>query len=421
MSRRKMHARRMRITRCGLLLAAAALVACGGGNPTPEQATAPENVSAGSGPEISTDTAKGPPVETEPTAAVDSAAVEFPHRPDACGLVTQADLEALFPGRAVQKTDQHMSPLNPGPQYVQGCTHTVRLPDPRSSGDITSYVQVVVIDADADAGDFDAQLQLRSGMTHIGNATIERVDGIGDQAFRELSDREVSAHVRKGRVLYLVKLDRYSEQSLPNLTALARQAASRWSDGGGMQAGDGVLAANAEVEVPPDTRQSRQAPAGEWPDACKLLVRADVEEVYPGAKIKGPDAMRASLTHTSRAETTTPLPHPIACTFNVFESADAGGKRESDTTIVSLTIVDMASTPEFAQRMFKSSGGDATVAGLADEARLDTPARTLVMRKGRLVVRLRAGSAGGGRDQTAHERDLERLRILAPEVAARLP
>ena len=53
--------------------------------------------------------------------------------PDACKLLTQADLEALFPGRPITSKGATLSPVYKGPQYNQSCMYMVKLPSPTPS------------------------------------------------------------------------------------------------------------------------------------------------------------------------------------------------------------------------------------------------------------------------------------------------
>src|SRR5882672_10680256 len=50
--------------------------------------------------------------------------------PDACKLMPQSDLEALFPGRPVTSKGPTLSPIYKGPQYAESCMYIVQLPSP---------------------------------------------------------------------------------------------------------------------------------------------------------------------------------------------------------------------------------------------------------------------------------------------------
>jgi len=43
--------------------------------------------------------------------------------PDACKLLTQADLEVLFPGRPITSKGPTLSPIFKGPQYAESCMY----------------------------------------------------------------------------------------------------------------------------------------------------------------------------------------------------------------------------------------------------------------------------------------------------------
>ncbi len=354
------------------------------------------------------------------TSASPVSAADAQPLPDACGLVTEADLNALFPGQPVEKVDQTLSVLGQGPQYVQSCLYRVRLPNPRSSGTTASLISLTVLQLNGDQREFAHQFSAQTSYRDIRNSQVERVPEVADEALTDVNEREIVVIARDGKLMYRLTLDNYSAQSLPNALSLARQAADRWSDQDGMRTAAAPLAANTAVEIPPDTRESNQAPAQEWPDACALLTRADVEAVYAGAEIEGPEATRGQLTRMSRTNTSEDLPHPIACVFNVVERFLVDGKRELDVTRVRVAISDMARSPEIAERIFRIHAGDTDMPGLGDRASRNTTARSMAIQKGRLTVQLSAASARGARDQAIQDQDNQRLLALAQRVAPRM-
>jgi len=52
--------------------------------------------------------------------------------PDACKLMPQSDLEALFPGMSITSTGAILGVVYEGPQWNQGCNYSVKLPSPTS-------------------------------------------------------------------------------------------------------------------------------------------------------------------------------------------------------------------------------------------------------------------------------------------------
>ena len=109
------------------------------------------------------------------------------------------------------------------------------------------------------------------------NMRIETLQGVGDEAFQEVSDHQVAIRVRKADMIFVVTLDAYSPQTLANPVALAEQAAKRWGQGSMIEATT-PIAANAHVDIPEDTRTTTAAPAAQWPDACALLAPDDVRK-----------------------------------------------------------------------------------------------------------------------------------------------
>jgi hypothetical protein len=343
--------------------------------------------------------------------------------PDACALMPKPDLEALFPGQTIKDGESNLSALSKGPQFVENCAYRVRVPNPRTTGDQTKFAWLFVIDNGAGPRDFADRFKSRSETAAMRKARVEKVEGIGDEAFQDVSERETTVYVRKGALFFDVQLDSYSAQTLPNALALARQAAGRWSDAAGMGPGDGNVARNEKVEIPADTRESMQAPAEQWPDACAMLTKEDVQAVYQGLDIDGPDRRMAMLTSGSREQKSVPLPHPIGCTYTATETKNVSGGRDINTTSIRLNVADMAAKPEYAQRMYKVIRGDADLPGIgsAEQASIKASSGEVAMLKGPLTLTLKASSYKGSRDQAQHDKDVELLKALAARVAARLP
>ena len=62
------------------------------------------------------------------TAPAASEAADAGKAPDACRLLPQADLEALFPGRPITAKGPTLSPIHRGPQYAESCMYSRRGP-----------------------------------------------------------------------------------------------------------------------------------------------------------------------------------------------------------------------------------------------------------------------------------------------------
>jgi hypothetical protein len=66
--------------------------------------------------------------------------------PDACKLMQQSDLEALFPGMPVESKGPTL--LFKGLQYNSSCTYSVKPPSPTSKLDRTQFISVTVVSCD---------------------------------------------------------------------------------------------------------------------------------------------------------------------------------------------------------------------------------------------------------------------------------
>jgi hypothetical protein len=109
---------------------------------------------------------------------------------------------------------------------------------------------------------------------------IEPLSGVGDDAFQVSTDHEVDVFTRKDDLVFYLSVAKYSPQTQPNAVALAGQVAKRWRGGVGMVEAVTPIAANSNVDIPPDTSVSRTASADKWPDACALLTPEDVRAVF---------------------------------------------------------------------------------------------------------------------------------------------
>ena len=365
-----------------------------------------------------------------PPAKPDAPAAQA-NAPDACKLLTQADLEALFPGRPVASKGPTLSAIYNGPQYNQSCMYTIKVPSPTSRSELTKFASMTVVQwggaTDGLRGSVATFASIRSTREKVGadpklNLKMEPLSGIGDEAFVETSTYNVTARVRKGDLIYVVNLDTYSPQTQPNVVALATQAARRWQPGTGMVEAETPIAANGSVDIPEDTRASSAAPADQWPDACALLTIDDVRAVFGDMKIDQPRKTMAQLKHESRIERVEQLPKPIRCIYPTSRTDMVNGEKRFVVHEAGLIISDMAANDELSKKFYQISRktGDAStdVPGLGDEASISIM-NSIYIRKGRLVIEVRV--TGGERDRDLHDDATRRVNALAKLASAKLP
>lgn len=350
--------------------------------------------------------------------------------PDACRLLPQADLEALFPGRPITAKGPTLSPIYRGPQYAESCMYSVKLPSPTSKLDHARFASVTVIRWDGIAKGRETPAQAFAGIKGTREKVaadpkitlkLEPLSGIGDEAFQETSSSSVVIRARKDDLIYAVSIDLYSEQTTPNALALARQAAARWQGGTGMVDTPQQVAANSAVTVPADTRPSSVAPVEQWPDACALLTPAEVKAAFPGMTVSEPRKLMGKITHESRENRQEALPNPIGCQFDAKRTVEKDGKRTIELNQIQVSVRNVAATEELSKRWFQSaikvSEAKTPVEGLGDEAALDIMNR-IHIRKGLTTVDVRV--SGGERDQALHDQARARVGELAKIVAGRL-
>lgn len=350
--------------------------------------------------------------------------------PDACRLLPQADLEALFPGRPITAKGPTLSPIHRGPQYAESCMYAVKLPSPTSKMDHARFASVTVIRWDGITRDRETPAQAFASI----RATREKVaadpkltlklaplTGIADEAFQETNSSSVVIRARKDDLIYAVSLDLYSEQTAPNALALTKQAAARWQGGVGMVEAPRQIAANSAVTVPADTRPSSVAPVEQWPDACALLTPAEVKAAFPDMMVSEPRKLMGKITHESRENRQEALPNPIGCQFEAKRTVEKDGKRTVEINQIQVSVRNVAATEDLSKRWFQSaikvSEAKTPVAGLGDEAALDIMNR-IHIRKGLTTVDVRV--SGGERDQALHDQAKARVGELAKIVAGRL-
>jgi hypothetical protein len=349
--------------------------------------------------------------------------------PDACKLLTQADLEALFPGRPITSKGPTLSPLYKGPQYAERCMYMIKLPSPTSKSEITNIASVNIIswggETDGRNGSAATFASIRATSEKLAadptlKVHFEPVSDIGEEAFLEIAHSTISIRVRKVDLIYTVSLDVYSPQSQPNALALATQVAKRWKGGIGMVEA-APIAANSTVDIPEDTRASSIAPADRWPDACALLTPADVRAIFSDMKIEPPHKTMGKITHMSRIDRVEDLPKPISCLYQTSRADLVNGERQFVTHSVSLVVSEVSATPELSKRYYKvaRSAAKIEIAGLGDEASLDDVLNNIFIHKGLLTVTIHVG--GGDRDRALHDDATRRANAIAKLVAEKLP
>jgi hypothetical protein len=351
--------------------------------------------------------------------------------PDACKLLTQSDLEALFPGRPITADDPTLSPIYKGPQYVESCMYRVKLPSPTSSMDTTKFASINIISWGTQS---ENPNQLAKTFAYARDSAekiaenakykkrVEPLMGVGDDAFQEISEHDVRIRVLKDDMYFSISLDMYSPQTQPNAVALAAQAAKRWSGGVGMIEAATPIKPNSSVDIPADTRVSQTPSVDKWPDACALLTLEDVYSVFGDMNVGQPQKTMGKITHYSRVDRVEPIPNPIGCSYDADKKEVVNGKREVILNSIRVRVVEVSLTPEAAKKYFAIAGkvgnGDTPVPGLGDEATMSIM-NEINIRKGLINVSVRVG--GDQRNKALHEDARKRALELAKIVVARLP
>jgi hypothetical protein len=350
--------------------------------------------------------------------------------PDACKLLPQSDLEALFPGRPVTSKGPTLSAIYKGPQYVEGCQYGVELPSPTSKLETTKFATFNILKwgtqarAQSEAAEsFTSMREAREKLAanpsfHI---RVEPLAGVGDEAFQETSDSEVIIRGRKEDMLFYLSLGMYSPQTQPNAVALAAQIAKRWHAGAMVEAAAPIVS-NSSVDIPADTRVSDTAPGDQWPDACALLTPDDVRAVFGDMKIDPPRKTMGQIKHYSRIDRVEDLPKPIRCNYEARKTDFVDGRPQTVANSIEMIVSNVASTVDHSKSRYASAqkvgSADTPVVGLGDEASLSIM-NQIYIRRGVLNVSLRVG--GGDRDQALHADARRRALELAKIVAAKLP
>jgi hypothetical protein len=373
------------------------------------------------------------PADPEPQsqAGATAAPQTTANLPDACKLLQQSDLEAVFPGRPITAKGPTLSPVYKGPQYNESCMYTVKLPSPTSKMEQSKFASVTIVkwggQVDGRDGSAATFASIRSTQEKLAadpklNVKVEPVSGVADEAIMDTSSSRVAVRVRKADLVYVVSLDIYSPQTQPNTVALAAQVAKRWSPNVGMIEAATSIAPNSTVDIPEDKRVSTTAPADRWPDACALLTPEDVRSVFGDMTVDQPRKYMGQLTHESRIDRVEDLPKPIGCEYQAKRSDLKDGQRKIVTNSIKLSVSNVAASTDFAKKHYESSRkvGDAKteVAGVGDEASI-SPMNTVYIRKGVLTVELRV--AGDMRDRALYDDATRRANELAKRVSVKLP
>ena len=359
-----------------------------------------------------------------------AAAQAAPGLPDACKLMPQSDLEALFPGRPVASKGPTLSAIYKGPQYAEGCQYGVQLPSPDSKLETTKFATFNIMKwgtqakAQSEAAEsFASMREAREKLAAAPNShiRIEPLSGVGDEAFQETTNYDVVIRARKDDLLFSLSLGMYSPQTQPNAAALAAQVAKRWRAGAMIEAA-APIASNSGVDIPADTRVSDTAPGDQWPDACALLAPDDLRATFGDMKVDPPRKTMGQIKHYSRVDRVEDLPKPIRCTYEARKTVLVDGRPQTVANSIEMIVSNVASTVESSKNRYVSSQkvGDANtpVVGLGDEASVNIM-NQIYIRKGVLNVSLRVG--GGEYDQALHADARRRALELAKVVATRLP
>jgi hypothetical protein len=353
--------------------------------------------------------------------------------PDACKLMPQSDLEALFPGMPISSKGPTLSPIFQGPQYNASCMYNVQLSSPTAKRNIANFISLAIIKCDvcyakdktratdtiATVRDSQEKLAANPSL-HV---QLESLSEVGDQAFQATTNYDVKTYVRKDDLVFVVLVPKYSQQTQPNAVALARQAAKRWRGGVGMVEAATPIAANSSVDLPPDTREATTASADKWPDACALLAPEDVRAVFGDMTIGQQQRTMGKITYVSRVERVETLPYPIRCGYQAHKTTMVNGERQIITNSIDMIVQDVATSVDFAKKNYRVTVkvGDAEttpIPGLGDEANIDIMNR-VYLRKGVLTIAVHVG--GGERDQALHADARRRVNEIAKLVAAKLP
>jgi hypothetical protein len=127
--------------------------------------------------------------------------------PDACKLLSQADIEGLFPRRPIASKGPTLSPIYKGPQYTERCMYMVKLPSPASKLEVASLVSINIInwggDTDGRYGSAATFASIRSSLENIDPALNIRfvLQGSKVRLDRQLGGAPVCMNESRTRLL----------------------------------------------------------------------------------------------------------------------------------------------------------------------------------------------------------------------------
>src|SRR5262245_9127875 len=283
--------------------------------------------------------------------------------PDACKLMPQSDLEALFPCRPITSKGPTLSAIYKGPQYVEACQYAIQLPSPTSKLDTTKFAMLTILKCGVCSKDREEAAKtfasIRAARTKVSadpklNRRVEPLPGVGDDAFQVISEYDVDTFARKDDLIFFLSLGKYSPQTQPNAVALAGQVAKRWRGGVGMIEAATPIASNSSVDVPADTRVSLTAPPDQWPDACALLKPEDVHVVFGDMKVDPPSKTMGQITYHSRVDRVEKLPNPIRCSYEARKTDLVNGQRQTIANSIMMIVSDVATTVDASKNHYAS-------------------------------------------------------------------
>lgn len=187
----------------------------GGGKDTAAGKPTPSTTSATRTPSAAATSSAAAPAPTAPTAAGRRGNRPISDYPDACKLLTQADVRSVYPRAAV-------SPGLPG----RGTVGDKKIPKPiRCEYDVPVGTEVSSVSVSINTLVYDARHLFDVGMT-VNSPHLKRLPGIGDAAY-DPGRVIATTDVLQGGVECSVEiLDAHRRRSQPQTEALARRVAA---------------------------------------------------------------------------------------------------------------------------------------------------------------------------------------------------
>jgi hypothetical protein len=345
-------------------------------------------------------------------AGQDSVAPGAP--PNACELLGRTDLQVLLPDAEVTKSDENLSPLFRGQQYVASCLYRVDLDGAAGDGP-RPYVSLAVVRWQ---GATQATNSPEEGMddllTEFGEtqpSPPKALEAIGDEAFSMEIGQEFKVYARRADLIFQVSVDANFPEAPDVATRAAALAAGRW---GSSDETTEVSAAPIDVTAPVEDVAKPNIPV--WPNACEILPEQDVTQAWPQAELVDTQAMSGSIRFDTGEEVA--LPEPMGCWYTLRRAGDGSAVI---THQVQLTLENVLADAEAASDYFELSlevSGEAEpVDGIGTAAAID-PRNKITVQEGNVVFHLRV--TGGETDAVLHEQAAAVAKNLAASVAARL-